>query len=333
MKKIRFLSLLAIAPLALLASCSTGNASFGLSANWFSNVSSKTIPDDFEETLEYAVSFERSTASLKGKFTMDYPNGGTYTVKFEDGATEDGQKTYIYTTELKMDVQYSLNNTKSAIMQDVVKTRVEFLDTSNELKPLSSHREVKATAPVTTPSAPSAKLEECYMKLDYVMDISYNHEKNKAVFNLTYLTAISGFENIENKEIKIKNKGIFFDNEQLIPALRAAELSSSMSIYTIDPQTHSLESLTVKDGPKAVSVTQSVKLKSETEPTEKKFEANEIGIAYKKKNSGGTHKYTIATCKVPDDNKYRNVCLKYEYPIINSHGTLTYTLLAANFYN
>ena len=334
MKTKRFASLLVLAPLALLAGCSSAST-FGLSANWFSNVSSTNIPSDFEETLEYAVSYERSASSLSGKFVVDYSDG-TYSVKLEDGAV-DGQKTYVYTTELRMNVQYSLNGGAPKEFQDVVKTRVEFLDTANELKPLRSTREVHGTVPLTTPSAPNATLNECYMKTDYVVDITYNHDAQKAIFNLTYYTKEGTKDNtknnIEDKSIKIKCKGLFFDNEQLIPMLRAAELSSSMAIYTIDPTTRSLEKLSVKDGPTAVTLTQSVQFDADAETVEPTtFKANEISIAYGKPNSGGTHTFTLAQRWAPDSNKYRNVCLKYSYPVINSHGTLTYTLTKANFY-
>lgn len=336
MKKKRIASLLVLAPLALLAGCATGST-FGLSANWFSNVSSTIIPADFEETLEYAVSYEKSVSSVQGKFTMDYPEGGTYTVKFEDGATESGQKTYVYTTELKTKVQYSLNGAKSAVMDEVVTTRVEFLDTANELKPLKSTREVHGTAPLTLPSSPNATLDKCYAKLDYIEDITYNHDNQKAIFNLTYLTKDGTKDdtqdNIEDQKIKIKCKGLFFDNEQLIPMLRAAELSSSMAIYTIDTTTRSLEKLSVKSGPKAVTLTQSVQFDANAETVEPTaFNANEISLAYGKQNSGGTHTFTLAQRGISDSNKYRNVCLKYSYPVINSHGTLTYTLTKANFY-
>ena len=341
MKKKRILSLLVLAPLMLLGGCSTATT-FGLSGNWFSNVSTKIIPADFEETLEYAVSYERSSSSLKGQFIVDY-QGGTYSVKFTGGATEDGQKTYVYTTELRMNVQYTLKDKagtvleKSTVIEDVVSTRVEFLDTANELKPLKSTYEAHTTIPDATPSTPKATLAACYLKENYIREISYNHEEQKATFNLTYFTADGKKDNtknnIENKKIKIKCKGLFFDNEQLIPMLRAAELSSSMAIYTIDPITRSLEKLSVKDGPTAVTLTQSVQLAADTEPVERTFNVHEIGIAYGKPNSGGTQTFTIVQRGVPDSNTYRNVCLKYSYPVINSHGTLTYTLTKANFYS
>ena len=337
MKKKRIASLLLLAPLALFAACST-TPKLGLEANWFNQVSTKTIPDDFKETLEYKVTFEQSTSSRNGNFSMDYPNGGTYTTTFE-GGSKDGKKIYVYSTTLTMQVQYTLNGEKSKLLDDVVTTRVEFMDVANELKPISSSRVVHATAPASTSSSPATTLSAAYKKLDYKTEITYNHEKQRASFNLTYLTAEDEIDtaksknNIENREIKIKCKGTFFDNEQLIPALRAAELSSSMALYTIDSQECSLDKLSVKDGPTAVTVKQSVKLKTDEAATEHEFEAYEIGLAYNKQNSGGTQTFTIAKRKAPDSNTNRNVLLKYKYPVIYSHGTLTYSLIAANFYD
>ena len=303
-----------------------------LEANWFSNTNTKIIPDDFEETLVYAISFEKSATALKGSFTMDYPNGGTYTTTFKSGATADGKKTYVYTTELKTEVEYTLNGVSSGTMSEVVTTYVEFLDIASELKPLSSWREVHATAPRTTPANPYATLDACYAKLNYKNEFVYDHDKGTVIFTKTNL-AEGTTDEPEVSKISIGGKGIYFDNEQLIPLLRAAELASSMSMRSIDTTTGTLDRMTIIDGPNAVTLKQSFKLKSDEEAQERDFDAYQINIAYKKQNSGGTHKFTLAQPGNHDSNTYRNVCLKYEYPVIYSHGTLTYTLTAANFYN
>ena len=332
MKKKRFAALLLLAPLALLAACNS-TPKLVLEANWFSNTSTKIIPDDFEETLEYAVSFEKSAAALNGRFSTDYPNGGTYTVKFSSGSTADGKKTYIYTTEEKIDVRYTLDGKSTELMTDVVTTRVEFLDVSNELKPLSSWREVHATAPLRNPTTPAATLDACYAKLDYKNEFTYDHEKSKATFVQTNLAAEDKTNNQTTKVIGIGGKGIFFDNEQMIPLLRAAELSSSMSIRTIDVQESAKCAMTIKNGPTAVTVTQKIKLKSDEEAVERNFNANEISLAYKKQNSGPTQKFTIVQRGSRDSNTFRNVCLKFEQPVMYSQGTLIYRLVSANFYN
>ena len=332
MKKKRFASLLLLAPLALLAACNS-TPKLALEANWFSNTSTKIIPDDFEETLEYAVSFEKSAAALNGRFSVDYPNGGTYTVKFTSGSTADGKKTYIYTTEEKMDVRYTLDGKSTELMTDVVTTRVEFLDVSNDLKPLTSWREVHATVPLRNPTAPAATLDACYAKVDYKNVFTYDHEKSKATFVQTNLALEDKENNQTTTVIGIGGKGIFFDNEQLIPLLRAADLSSSMTIRTIDTQTSSKCAMTIKSGPSSVTVTQKVKLKSDEEAVERNFNANEISLAYKKQNSGPSQKFTIAQRGSRDSNTFRNVCLKFEQPIIYSQGTLIYRLVSANFYN
>ena len=332
MKKKRFASLMLVAPLALLAACSS-TSRLVLEENWFSNTSTKIIPDNFEETLEYEISFTKSLSAQNGRFTVDYPNGGTYTVKFTSGATEDGRKTYVYTTELKTDVRYTLDNKSTEIFHDVVKTRVEFLDTSNELRPLSSRREMRETVPLRTPTSPAATLEACYAELNYTNEFTYDFEKNKATFVQTNNAAKDQKNNQTTKIIGIGGKGIFFDNEQLIPLLRASDLSSSMAIRTIDPETHSTCAMSIKDGPTSVTVTQKVKLNADEEAKELPFKANEISIAYKKQNSGAAQKYTIVQRGSRDSNTYRNVCLKFEQPIIYSHGTLTYRLTSANFYS
>ena len=330
-KKKRFAAILLVAPLALLAACSSA-PKLALESNWFSNTGSNNVPDDFDETLEYAISFEKSTTALNGRFSMNYPKDGTYTVHFTSSATEDGKKTYVYETELKTEVEYYLDGASSGTMSEVVTTYVEFLDLANEMKPLKSWREVHGSAPLTSPSSPANTLDACYAKVDYRMEVVYDHEEEEATFTLTYLNTETANES-EVTTIDIDGSGIFFDNEQLIPLLRAAELSTSMSMRTIDPTTRTLDKMTVKDGPTAVTLKQNVKMKADEEAREYDFNANEISISYKKQNSGATHKYTIAQRDLRDSNTYRNVCLKFEYPVIYSQGVLTYRLTAANFYN
>ena len=331
MKKIRIASLLLLAPLSLLAACAT-TPTLILEANWFNNTNTKIIPDDFEEILEYSISFEKSSTALKGSFKMDYPNGGTYTTTFKSGATADGKKTYVYTTELKTEVEYTLNGVSSGTMSEVVTTCVEFLDVASELKPLTSWREVHATAPRTTPSNPFATLQACYAKLDYKNEFVYDHDKGTVTFTQTDLTSDATKKEPTVSTIKIGGKGIYFDNEQLIPLLRAAELATSMSMRSVDTTTGTLDRMTIKDGPTAVTLKQSVKLKSDEKAEEREFAAYQINLAYNKQNSGGTHKFTLARPGNHDSNTYRNVCLKYEYPVIYSHGILTYTLTSADFY-
>ncbi|MDE6412074.1 MAG: hypothetical protein K2L02_06045 [Clostridia bacterium] len=322
MKKKRFASLLIVAPLALLAACNT-TPSLALEANWLSN-KSKIPPDDFIETLEYAVTFEKNASATD--FYLNFTDG-SYKTTFRSGSTE-GQKTYVYETELSVKVQYTLNNA-SVEFEDSVITRVEFLNTQNDLKPLWSMREVHATAPLTNPSSPPASLDRgiAYGKYDYKTEITYDYVDEKATFTITDLASETTAANAETTTIKLKGKGLYFDNEQLIPVLRAAELSSSMSLRTVDPTTRTLEKITVKNAPAQGTLNQTVKFK-DTEKSD--FDVIEIGLAYNKQNSGGTQTFTFATDK---NNTYRSVLLKYEYPVIYSHGTMTYKLTTANFYN
>lgn len=332
MKKKRFASLLIVAPLALLAACSS-TPSLVLESNWYLDTGTKDVQDNFEETLVYAVSFEKSAAAQNGKFYLDYPDGGTYTVKFEDGEV-NGKKTYVYSTELKMKVVYSLNGT-SREFNDVVTTRVEFLDVQNELRPLSSIREVHGTTPLASPTSAPDSLDKAYAKLDYKNEIAYDWNEEIAHFTQTNLSSEATETNKQTEEIDVDVNGLYFDNEQFFPLLRAAELSSAMVIYTIDPtdtKKHRADKIAVTDGPTAATLKQSVKLSGDTEAVERDFNVTEISLRYNKANSGGAQKYTIAQRTARDHNSYRNVILKYEYPVIYSHGILTYRLTEANFY-
>ncbi len=337
MKKKRFAALLIAAPLTLFAACSS-TPSLELNQNWFSNTGEKNIPADFEETLVYAVSFEKSDSALKGKYYMDYPEGGTYKTTFKSAAGSNGQMKYVYETELSVKVQYTLNGASTELMESTVTTHVEFLEAQNNLKPLLSRREAHGPVPIAEPYNPPASLEKAYNQYDYKVEIAYDHDASKADFAITYFSpSPEGSEEdqsySEHKQIKLKS--FCFDNEQLIPVLRAAELSSSMPLYAIDFTTKTLEKISVKNKPTNLdSWKQSVKFKGDETAVERDFKVTTVGIAYGKKNSGGTHTYTLARrSDSADSNTYRNVVLKYSYPVIYSHGTTVYNLVAANFYN
>lgn len=332
MKKKHFAALLLVAPLALFAACSS-TPSLVIEANWFKDTGTKIIPDGFAETLEYAVTFEKSASAQNGRFSVDYPDGGTYKTTFRESEA-DGKKTYIYTTELRIHAVYSLDGVSTALENDdVVTTRVEFLDTQNELRPLSSSREAHVTAPLYTSSSAPDKLEAAYAKYDYRTETVYNWEEETAAFSIVNLASEETAENKETKEIDVDVSGFYFDNEQLFPLLRAAELSSAMVLHTIDPTTGTSEKMAVKDGPNATTLKQSVKFKADEQATERDFNVTEISLSYAKQNSGPSQKFTIAQRTARDSNTYRNVVLKYEVPIIYSLGTLTYRLTSANFYD
>lgn len=332
MKKKRFASLLIVAPLALLAACSS-TPSLVLGSNWFSNTGIRDIPEGFSETLEYAVTFEKSASAQNGRFSLDFPNGGNYKTTFKAGEVNN-QKTYVYETTLTMHAQYTLDGVSTSFdFDDVIKTHVEFLDVQNELRPLSSWREVHGTVPASTPSSAPDKLENAYYKLDYRTEIVYDWEEETAAFTLIDLASEATEANKSTQEIDVDESGLYFDNEQLFPLLRAAELSSSMVIYTVDPTTRTAEKVAVKDGPTATTLKQSVKFKTDEAAVERDFNVIELSLGYSKQNSGPAQKFTIVQRGARDHNAYRNVILKYEAPVIYSLGTLTYRLTSADFYD
>ena len=317
-------ALLLTAPLALLSACAS-TPELTLSSNWFSDTSTKSIPPDFEETLEYSVSFEKSADAESGNFRMEYPNGGTYTTTLKAG-DKNGTKIYVYTTTLKAEVRYSLGN-ESAEFPETVTTQVEFLDISNRLRPLSSTRTVDASAPLYAPTAKPASLNDAFNRYHYETVINYNDDLSKAEYTIKDLST----DKTDKYDIKLNGKGSFFDNEQILLLFRAAELNKSMTFRTLDPTTRTVEKIVVKEGPSAVTVKKSVKL-GDSEAVEREINANTLSIAYNKANAGATQTLTYAQRGDPLHNEFRNVLLTYSYPVIYSHGTMTYQLVSANFY-
>lgn len=327
MKKKRLLSLLLAAPLALLAGCSS-TPELSLEPNWFSNTGTESISSSFEETLVYAVSFEKSAAALNSDFYMDYSNG-TYKTKLV-GSTANNKNTYVYTTELTATVKFTLGD-QSFEHDDTVTTRVEFYSAADGLRPVSSTREAHIAAPITMPSSAPATLSEGYRICNYKVEINYDETLEKATYSNTDITSDATAANKTEKEIKVSGKGSFFDNEQMYLMLRATEFSSSMTFRTIDFTVDAVTKVKIADGPTAVTLKQAVKYKDDEEAVERDYDAYEIGLAYSKTNSGPTRTLTFAQRKNRDSNTHRNVMLKCEDPIGYSHGTLIYRLIEANF--
>lgn len=320
MKKKRYLSLLLAAPLLLLAGCST-TPELPLEPNWFSNTGTEPISSTFEETLVYAVSFEKSAAALDSDFYMNYSDA-SYKTKLV-GSTANNKNTYVYTTELTAKVTFTLNN-ESFEHNDSVTTRVEFYSAADGLRPISSTREAHVTVPRTKPDHAPSTLSEGYKVCDYKVEISYDEALEKAIYTNTGA-------NITEKEMKISGKGSFFDNEQIYLMLRATEFSSAMTFRTIDFPANAVATMKIANGPTAVTLKQAVKYKDDEEAVERDYDAYQIGLAYSKTNSGTTRTLTFAQRKNRDSNTHRNVMLKCEDPIVYSHGTLIYRLIEANF--
>lgn len=320
-----------VAPLLLFTACNT-TQSVVLEANWFADTTRKGVPENFSERLEYAISFEKSV-SEGGRFFVDYSEG-TYKTELRTGMAE-GKMAFIYSTELRINAQYTLDGKSSEKTEDVVTSEVAFLGVQDELKPIYARREANVTAPLSTafPGKSVTSVDQAYLKYRKKTETVYDYANNQATYSVYNLESEETATKPEVKKFNLGVKGLYFDNEMLFPLLRAATLSSSTVLYVIDAETGTMEKVSVKEGPAQTTLAQSVKFFGDEAATERNFNASEFSLGFAKTNSGGSQKFTIANRTHAENNVNRNVVLKYSYPVIFSHGTLSYRLISATFGN
>lgn len=344
MKKRNFAGLLVLAPLVLLTAC-TSTPELSFESNWLSYTTQQTVPatnaGEAIETLKYNVSFTRYDSALNAPFKVHYSDG-TYTASlYSTPVTVDGkdETAYLYRTELKIKVSFTLNENRSDTYEDTVRSETVFLNVRQNLKPISSTRTVDSHVPLYSPSSkPSALLDDkgngvAFGHYNYTTETDYT-ETNKAKIKYTNLLLTQAEEgeqadNVSEHTVSTKGKGSYYDNEQILFLLRGVELSSALSFRSIDPTTRTVDKVKIADGPTAVQ--EACKFTEGGTVTEAAIDAYEISLAYSKSNAGASQKCVYAKKVSSDGNRYRNALLRYEQPVMYSHGTLTYTLAEAKF--
>jgi len=335
-KKLRFLGLLALAPLTLLAAC-TSVPELSVESNWLRYTALKSIPPVAEtagviESLDYTVIHKRYDSMANEPFQVTYSNGKYHTELSAENVTV-GDKTefvYMYRTTLTIDVQFFLNDAPSEKFTDTMTTETQFYDADSNLKPIRSKQTVESHVPATTPSSAPASLEENQAFVHYHYSNEYDYtEANKAKIKSTNLLSEEPAVSETTVSTK-KGKGSYYDNEQIVFLLRGVDLSSSMSFRSIDPSTKTVSSLKVSEGPTAVQELCNFTLKDGTK-VERAIDAYEISLSYNKKNGGSPKKFVYAKKVSSENNTYRNVLLRFEQNVLNSHGTFTYQLTKASF--
>lgn len=329
MKKCFALAALAIS-LALLSACGTNVAGIALSANWYSYTANKNITETREE-LSYSVLFDRAESESYG---VDYDEG-TYTTLLEDftntaeTAVADvpvGFHGYRLHTELTISGRYYLNGTATKDFTDSVVSDCYFYGVTDGLRPVKSVKKVRCTAPASVPT------ESAYCTVyDYVYTALYNGDLTETT--ITYQDL--GEENAkpETTVLKIKDSAVFFDNEEILFAIRAMDLGASISIRTVNPATRQIATLSTTEAPVSSSREfEYVRKDGETEEKVKaQIETASVTVRYGGINSGSAQTYVYAKCVNPDANTHRNVLLEMTTSAINSMGTFTYTLKTASF--
>ena len=346
MKKNRIAGLLTLAPLLLFAACTSSTPELSLESNWLSYTTQQSVPVTAEgeaiETLKYDVTFSRYESTLNAPFKIHSSEGTSQTVLSSTTVTVDGksEQAYKYRTELNIKVSFSLNADQSETFSDSVVTETVFLSVAQNLRPIGSTRTVLSHVPLYMPSNPPKTLTDengngvAFGHYNYVLETDYS-ETNKAKIKMTNLLVDEEAKEedsnagVSEYNVSTKGKGSYFDNEQILFLLRGVNLSSSLTFRTIDPTTRTVDKVKIADGPTAVQ--EACKFKMGDTDLDAAIDAYEISLAYSKSNAGTSQKCVYAKKVGADGNVYRNALLRYEQPVLYSHGTLVYTLSDASF--
>ena len=302
-----------------LTACANTNQKVVFSSNW-QNDNIVSI-NDLTETLEYDVTFEKSSAA--NEYQIDYTNGKyTTLLKME----QLGDRTiYAYETTLTIDVTYEFNQ-ESVSFSDRVYSLVKFEKADKALRPISSHKEVFSHSPEKSPQT----LEACYTLLDYVVDVTYHEDySGSSVFILKNGTETNEYQHSFQMDT---DKFTCLDNEQLLFALRGVNpsLTTSPKFNVYNP---AMEMTQLVNGTFAAETAADFTFTRNGETVKRTISYFPVSIVLNGKNSGATQKVWIAKNTNIQNNTYRNVILKMEMPVYYSLGTLVYTLKSATFSN
>ncbi|MBE7085150.1 MAG: hypothetical protein E7368_03750 [Clostridiales bacterium] len=311
-----------LATTTLFASCSCDGCAGDTKVSfkpYFMNDVDIHAKDDDVETLKYKVEFNGSGSSANG-YTLNYQNG-EYTSTLAVNMVEN-KEVYTLTTHFSIDVSYtyagvSVVDKDGKPFKDTVDSTITFYSTQEGLQPIKSTK----TAVSHSPSqATIQKPEDCYTYYNQTIETIY--EGNKGTSTITDHTK-SDWKEESTFEIDTK-KYSFVDNEQLLFALRCLNPNSAkLSVYS--PFVEAVQTIAVDFSTDKDSL--SLTLNGE----EKKIPFNKVSLGIDAKNAGSKQTVWIAKTVNPNSNTYRNVMLKYETPFPYSLGSLTYTLVSADF--
>lgn len=330
MKKIRFACLTLLAPLALLSAC-TSTPELSLESNWYQQTGERHVVSPTNERLAYEISFRKSEQAEKSQYYLSYENG-TYatTLTGENITLADGTVTtgYHFATYTEIDVTFTLNGATTEPLHDKMETHAFFLDTDSGLKPVRSWQTVHSTTPKGSPTAKYTTLKDAYATYEYTLTTEYNAELTEAKIKLDYLDKTDDDDG-EPMTVSIKGGGSYFDNEQILFALRGLDFPNVGSFRSINPSERKKVTVNFTDTP--VASRESCKFTMDGTPVEATLDAFEFSLRYSQEYPGESKTFVYAKKTSSTNNVYRNIPLRMETPVLNSHGTLTYKLISANF--
>ncbi len=313
MKKKFLLPVLAgILAFSTLTACTDSDKSVSFSEYWQKD---SLNPGTVEETLTYAVTFEKGAGYDATGYLLSYGEGH-YQTNLK--STTQG---YAYTTELTMPVSYTLGS-ETKEFTDTVTTSVLFERTS--LLPIASTKTVVSHSPT---NAQAKTVADCYVAYEYTVETTYadGTGKSKVVYRET--EDVKALEQAETSFQYKKGDYSYLDNEQLLLALRAiSSTTTTGSIKSYAPTEDSMQKIkfTFEEatGKEFNHTVNGASL------SDKNISYRPVTLQRSANNPGTTQTAWIATTPDPSNNLHRNVLLKLETPLAYNLGKLVYTLTA-----
>lgn len=343
MKKKRLAGLALLAPLCLLAACGGGGpTTLSVNPNWYADTTTATVSAAIDEKLTYSVTFKEPSDQAKRKYFVTY-NPGTYTTELTNEPMEfpngDGSvsSTYVYHyhTELHITGFYTYENTASETFEDYVISDVYFYGTGLNLRPIRSTKTVHSTNPVNSPGEKTmSDLYHFQYEVTYNTARKYNAELESAHIKRTDLLLEEGDENRvyeSDPDMKVNYKGSYFDNEEILVALRALDMTEAVKFGTNNPQKGEVIRVLFSAAPSATTFSDPFTING-TPREAGDINAYKVQFQYDGTYSGTPRTALYAARTDAKNNLYRNVMLRLDDPISDGYGTLIYTLTSAEFH-
>ncbi len=311
-KKLVF-ALAALLGASTLAACGATDNKITFGNYWQKNALSEG--EKVEETLTYAVNYEKNVGADGLGYTFDYGEG-SYVTKLS--TTAEG---YRHTSILTIPVTYTFGE-QTKEFTDVVTTTVDMQNTSAGLRPISSIKEVLSHTPVnTTPT----DIKGCYMEYAYTVTTTYK-EGAAASSVVNYLETETTKASTSTSDFTYGQEDYsYLDNEQLLLALRAIPSSvTSTKVEAYNPFVKSTQLINFTFSA-TTGASFSYKLNG-TDVSNKEISYRPVNITLDAKNPGASQTAWIATTSNPENNENRNMMLKLETPLSYNFGKLIYTL-------
>ncbi len=304
------LAVAAVVGATSLVACTDNDKHVAFNEYWKYDWSSS---GEVDETLTYAITFEKGVGMDGVGYTLSYSDG-KYTTHLK--STNQG---YEYKTSLSLNAVYKYGNEEAVTLPDKVETTVVF--SNKTWLPLSSTKTVVSHSPV---NGEVAKTSDCYVAYNYTVETLYTDGKAHTTVAYNETEDHKAVTNEHDFEYG-KGKYSYLDNEQLLLALRGVPAdTASGSVKVHNPfleATQKIKFSFTENDPTKLTYTLN------GTPSTTDFSYREVSVTISDKNPGATQTAWIAaTASDTTKNVNRNVMLRLETPLSYSLGTLIYTL-------